>query len=267
MISFLYLLFWGLYVYIMSVQVASGFWIILWVLTGAVVSFIATVLFILLHFPYMKWTKVTNPYKYYITRSTSHWLVIFFMRLKIDVKGKENIPKDGLLCVFANHKSYADPFIVFEFMKRPTTFTPKMSVYKAPLIGLWLKYLGAFPIDRSSDRNTARAMVDAIKVIKQGMAMTIYPEGGIKDRNDEKMVAMRAGAYRVAMKAGADLLPVSIQGTTQIKHRAPWRISKINVVIHPVVRYEDIKEKTTAEVAELMFHQINNHLVQETKAD
>lgn len=267
MISFIYLLFWGLYVYMMSVQVASSFWIILWVLTGAVVSFIATVIFILLHFPFMKWTKVTNPYKYYITRSTSHWLVVFFMRLKINVKGKENIPKDGLVCVFANHKSYADPFIVFEFMNRPTTFTPKMSVYKAPLIGLWLKYLGAFPIDRSSDRNTARAMVDAIKVIKQGMAMTIFPEGGIKDRNDEKMVAMRAGAYRVAMKAGADLLPVSIQGTTQIKHRAPWRVSKINVVIHPVVHYEDIKEKTTTEVAELMFHRINNHLVQEIKAD
>lgn len=267
MISLLYLLFWGLYVSMMTIYVASGFWMILWFLTGAVVSFIVTVLFIIMHFPYMKRSKVTNRYKYYVTRSTSHWLIKFFMRLKIDVKGKENIPKEGMLCVFANHKSYADPFIVFEFMNRPTTFTPKMSVYKAPLIGLWLKYLGAFPIDRSSDRNTARAMVDAIKVIKEGMAMTIFPEGGIKDRHDEKMVAMRAGAYRVAMKAGADLLPVSIQGTTQIKHRAPWRISTINVVIHPVVRYEEIKEKTTAEVADLMFHKINNHLIQETKAN
>jgi len=262
MISFIYVVLWALFTYLMS-TVLGGYWIILWFILGAVASFLGTVLIILAHFPYMKYTKFSNKYKYYLSRSTSHWLIIFFMRLKIEIKGKEHIPNEGPLCVYANHKSYADPFIVFEFMRRPTTFTPKMSVYKAPLIGLWLKYLGAFPIDRSSDRNTARAMVDAIKVIKDGMAMAIFPEGGIKDRNDEKMVAMRAGAYRVAMKAGADLLPVSIQGTTLIKHRAPWRRTKIQVLIHPVVKYETIKEKTTSEVADFMFHIINDKLIQD----
>lgn len=266
MITLIYVILWALFTYFMS-TILSGYWIILWFLSGAVVSFLLTVLIILLHFPFFKWSKVNNRYKYYISRSTSHWLVFFYMRLKIDVTGLENIPKDGPLCVYANHKSYADPFIIFEIMKRPTTFTPKMSVYKAPLIGLWLKYLGAFPIDRSSDRNTARAMVDAIKVIKEGMAMAIFPEGGIKDRNDEKMVAMRAGAYRVAMKAGANLLPVSIQGSTLIKHRAPWRVTKIQVVIHPLVHYENIKEKTTSEVADMMFHIINQKLVNGSKAE
>ena len=264
MISILYVFFWAVYVYLFTSYIQDAwYFVILWVISGAIVSFIATVLFLLANFPVMKWTKYTNKYKYYLSRSTSEWLIFFFMRLKIDVEGKEHIPKDGPLCIYANHKSYADPFIVFHFMKRPTTFTPKMSVYKAPLIGLWLKYLGAFPIDRSSDRNTARAMVDAIKVIKEGMAMTIYPEGGIKDRDDVKMVAMRAGAYRVAMKAEANLLPVSIQGTTLIKHRAPWRITKIKVVIHPLVPYTSIKEKTTAEVADMMFHMINDRLENE----
>lgn len=263
MISAVYVILWALFVFLMSAYVLGGYYIILWVILGVAASFIATVLFIIAHFPYLKYTKVSNPYKYYLTRSTGHWLTVFFMRLRVSVEGKEHIPLDGQLCVYANHKSYADAFIVFEFMKRPTTFTPKMSVYKAPLIGLWLKYLGAFPIDRSSDRNTARAMVDAIKVIKDGMAMTIFPEGGIKDRNDEKMVAMRAGAYRVAMKAQANLLPVSIQGTTHIKYRAPFRSTKIYVKIHPVVLYEDIKEKTTSEVADLMFHKINQSLENE----
>lgn len=261
MISILYVLFWGLYTYLMTTYVLGGYYLILWFITGAVASFLLTVIVIILHFPFLKYSKVTNRYKNYVTRSTGHWLTFFFMRLNVVVEGKEHIPADGPLCIYANHKSYADPFIIFEFMKRPVTFTPKMSVYKAPMIGLWLKYIGAFPIDRSSDRNTARAMVDAIKVIKEGMAMTIFPEGGIKDRNDEKMVAMRAGAYRVAMKAGANLLPVSIQGNTLIKHRAPWRVTKINVTIHPLVPYESIKEKTTSEVADMMFNIINQKLV------
>lgn len=260
MIYALFLIIWGLYVYWMTTIVPSLYFIPVWIITGLVVSFLGTVILILLNFPIMKWTKVNNRYKYFITRSTSKWLVRFFMRLKINVHGKENIPHDGNLTIYANHKSYADAFIVFEFMKRPTTFTPKMSVYKAPLLGSWLKYLGAFPIDRSSDRNTARAMVEAIKVVKQGMAMTIFPEGGIKDRDDVKMVAMRAGAYRLAMKAGADLLPVSIMGSTEIKHRAPWRSTRIEVIIHPVVTYASVKEKTTTEVADLMLKIINGPL-------
>ncbi len=261
MISILFLLLIALFMYLMTLVVENLWFLPLWFFVGIIVAFFSIVIFIVIQFPIFKYTKFSNKYKYYVCRSTSHWLILFFMRLKIKVSGKENIPNTGLLTVFANHKSYADPFIIFDIMKRPTTFTPKMSVYKLPLVGTLLKYLGAFPIDRSSDRNTARAMVDAIKVIKDGMAMAIFPEGGIKDRNDEKMVAMRAGAYRVAMKAGADLLPVSIQNTTSIKHRAPFRSTKIIVVIHPVIHYEDVKHLTTLEVADKMFNIINNKLI------
>jgi len=260
MISILYVILWTLFVVLMYLLIPNLYLIPVWILLGIVVSFTLVVIFVLMNYPIMKYTKVNNKYKYFLTRSTSKWLVRFYMRLKINVIGIENIPSDGKLTIFANHKSYTDPFIVFEFMKRPTTFTPKMSVYKAPIIGPWLRYLGCFPIDRSSDRNTARAMIDAIKVIQTGMAMTIFPEGGIKDRDDEKMVAMRAGAYRVAMKAQADLLPVSIKGSTSVKYRAPFRTTKIDVLIHKVIKYEDVKHLKTQEIADMMFNIINNDL-------
>jgi 1-acyl-sn-glycerol-3-phosphate acyltransferase len=261
MISFLFVLFWILFTTLFSIYVNQSIgMIILWFVLGFIASFFAVIIVLLLHFPYMHYTKVTDRYKYYLSRSTSHWLIKFFMRLKITIIGKENIPKDGLLTVYANHKSYADPFIMFEIMKRPTTFTPKMGVYKLPLIHNWLNFLGAFPIDRSSDRNTAKAMVNAIKVVKQGMAMAIFPEGGIKDRDDERMVAMRAGAYRLAVKAGANLLPVSISGTSEIKKRAPFRSTKIRVLIHPLVEFEKIKHMNTTEIADMMFKIINTKL-------
>ncbi len=262
MISILYLLFWSGFIYLMHLLINPLYFLPLWFILGIPFSFIMVVLFLLLHFPFLKLSRLDNPYKYYLSRSTSHWLIVFFLRLKINIQGQENIPKGGVLTVYANHKSYVDPFIVFEFMNRPTTFTPKMSVYKAPLIGFWLKSLGAFPIDRSSDRNTARAMVDAIKVVKSGMAMAIFPEGGIKDRDDEKMVAMRAGAYRVAMKAEADLLPVSIIGTSLVKKRAPWRSTTIEVLIHPVVPYEKVSSMKTQDVADMMFKLINQPIEQ-----
>lgn len=263
MISLLFTIVWLLGTYFLTIWVGNLYLIPVWFVVSYVIAFLSAFIFLYLNLPIMKWTKVTNKYKTYASRCIATWMNHFVLRLKITVEGQENIPKEGPLTIYANHKSYTDPFILMEILNRPATFTPKMAVYKIPLIGKWLKYLGAFPIDRSSDRNTARAMVDAIKVVKSGMGMIIFPEGGIKDRFDEKMVAARAGAYRVTMKAGADMLPISLQGTTSVKHRAPFRSTKIKVVVHPVIRYQDVKHMPTSEIADMMFKIINNHLENE----
>lgn len=260
MVSILFVLTWLSSTYFLTIWIGNYYLIPVWLIVSYVIGFLSVVLFLFLNLPIMKYTKVNNKYKVYATRSIATFMNHFVMRLRISVQGAENVPKSGKLTIYANHKSYADPFIIMDVIKFPLTVTPKMAVYKIPLIGLWIKYLGAFPIDRSSDRNTARAMVDAIKVVKEGMGMLIFPEGGIKDRNAEKMVAMRAGAYRVAMKAGADMLPISMQNTTNIKYRAPFRSTHVKVVIHPVIKYEDVKNLPTSEIADRIFHIINDHL-------
>ena len=124
MISILFLLLIALFMYLMTLVVENLWFLPLWFFVGIIVAFFSIVIFIVIQFPIFKYTKFSNKYKYYVCRSTSHWLILFFMRLKIKVSGKENIPNTGLLTVFANHKSYADPFIIFDIMKRPTTFTP-----------------------------------------------------------------------------------------------------------------------------------------------
>ncbi|MBE0700326.1 MAG: 1-acyl-sn-glycerol-3-phosphate acyltransferase [Acholeplasmataceae bacterium] len=258
MISISFLIGWIGFTVMMSLLVASPYLIPLWIVLGYAVGFLVLTLVLLIHLPLMMMTKPDHRYKYYLTRSTAFWVNHFVLRLHLEHEGLENLPETGPLTLYANHKSYADPFIMLELFKRPMTFTPKMAVFKIFLVGQWLKSMACFPIDRGSDRNTARAMVDAIKTVKNGMAMLIFPEGGIKDRHDEKMVAMRAGAYRVAMKSGADLLPIRIMGTTEIKHRAPWRNTKIKVIVFPVVKYNDIRGLSTADVADMMFNMINN---------
>ncbi len=259
MVSLVFILSFLTSTFFLTIWVGNYYLIPVWIIVSYPIGIIGAFIFLFLNLPIMKRTEVTNKYKNYLSKSISFFMNHFVLRLRITVEGFENVPKGGILTIYANHKSYADPFLISEATKYPVAFTPKMGVYNIPLLGPWLKYLGSFPIDRSSDRNTARAMVDAIKVVKKGMGMVIFPEGGIKDRNDEKMVAMRAGAYRVAMKAGADMLPLSLQNTTNIKYRAPFRSTHVKVVIHPVVHYEDIKHLSTTEIADQMFHIINNH--------
>ncbi|MCD4826196.1 MAG: 1-acyl-sn-glycerol-3-phosphate acyltransferase [Acholeplasmataceae bacterium] len=238
----------------------SYYYILLWIIPGVILGLIFTVLFILVQIPLLTRTKLFNRYKIYLYRSVAYFLNRYIFRLRLEIVGRENIPKTGRLTVYANHKSYADPVVIMEAVTRPTSYTPKSGVYKYPFMHGMLRSIGAFPIDRSSDRNTARAMVEAIKVVKQGMAMVIFPEGGIKDRNDIKMVAMRAGAYRLGVKAEADMLPISIDGTTMIKHNLPFKRTKIKVTIHELIKYEDVKGLKTSDLADKVFHIINDSL-------
>jgi len=259
MISLFFIAFWIGFITLMTLVVDNYYLVPLWFLLGYPIAILLAILVVVIHLPVMMVISTTNPYKSYVTRSTARFANRFVLRLKIKITGIENVPKKGILTIYANHKSYADPFIILDIIRRPTTFTPKMSVYKTPFLGHWLKSIGAFPIDRKSDRNTARAMIEAIKEVKSGNAMMIFPEGGIKNRDEENMVAMRAGAYKVAIKAGADILPIRLIGTTEIKKRAPFRRTKIHVVISPVIPYASYKSETTAAVAERVFKVINQN--------
>ncbi len=258
MISVLFFIIWGAFATLMSLSIHLVYLIPVWIISGFLVAFIGTFIFITINiYTWFPLTKPDHKFKYYITRSIAIFLNTFILRIKIRVQGIEHIPATGRLTTYANHKSYADPIILDQVIKRPTTYASKTEIYKIPILKTWLKSIAAFPIDRGNTRNTARAMVDAIKVVRNGLNMAIFPEGGIKDRYDNKMVEMRAGAYKVALKAQADLLPITLINTTEIKNRAPWRKTIVDVIIHPIVHYEKIKDMSTSDIAQYMFNIIN----------
>lgn len=258
MMTFLYFLVTIGFTVGMYLKFPNVYLILPFLIGGLIVAFLFIILLIILMLPIMKNTSYTNKFKLYVTKSVSYLVNKVFLGIDIEIIGKENLTKDNILTAYANHKSYIDPLIIMAVAHRPIAFTPKTGVYKIPVINKWMKYLGSMPIDRSSNRNTAQNMVNAIKNVKNGLMLTIFPEGGIKTRDDEKMVDMRAGAYKIAMKAGADLLPITIIGVTNVKKRAPFRRTKVKVVVHKQVRYDDIKDMQTNEVADMMFKIIND---------
>lgn len=257
MFTAIFLLTWALFSSLMSVYVLGSYWIALWVILGFIIGFLMIILVMILHLAIMPFMSVTNRYKGYLSRSVATFLNHFILRVSVKVTNKHYIPKKGPLVIYANHKSKVDPFLILEIMNRPSAFTPKSDLYKIPLLGKWFDSIGCMKVTRNNDRETAKAMVKAIKDIKTGFALTVFPEGGIKDRVDESVKQMRAGAFKIALKSGADILPISLNGTPQVKKNAPFRRSKVKINIHPVIPYEEIKDLSTAEIAEMVMDIIN----------
>ncbi|MFA5692645.1 MAG: lysophospholipid acyltransferase family protein [Acholeplasmataceae bacterium] len=261
MFTILFLLSWALFSSLMSIYVLGSWYIILWVILGYFVGVIGIVLGIIFHtlttFP----LSINSKYKNYGFRSAAYALSRFVFNLKIIVTGLENVPREGPLVIYTNHKSYLDPLLVIENIKRPTAFTPKSSLYKIPILRMVLKTLGCMPVYRDDNRKTAKALIESIKNVKNGFSMIVFPEGGRKNRDTDEVSKSLPGAYKLASKANANILPISINGSANIQHNAPFRKTTIKLVIHDLIKYEDYKEMHTSEIAEIVTNKINEGII------
>src|SRR5690554_1468060 len=257
MFTSLFFISWILFSSLMSIYVLSNYWIILWIFLGYFVGITTVILVLIIHIYSFKFTSLMNKYKYYVFQSTAYFLSVYIFNLKIKIVGMENVPKDGKLVVYTNHKSYLDPVIAIQAINRPMSFTPKSTLYKIPILKDAMKQMHCMPVYRDDNRKTAKALVQTIKNIEQGFSMVVFPEGGRKNRDQDNIVATRTGAFQIAVKPKATILPMTIIGNSEIQHRAPFRRTKIDVIIHQPILYEDYQALKTSEIGDMVMEVIN----------
>ncbi|MDY0209890.1 MAG: 1-acyl-sn-glycerol-3-phosphate acyltransferase [Acholeplasma sp.] len=258
MISLIFIIVWFSVAGLLSGFSGLSLWFLpLWFVVGYMIAWISMILILILMLPYGKMTKVDNKFKHYFIRSIARFVSLFVLRLNIKILGKEKLPKKGGYVIYANHKSYADPFILYQIINRPTGMAAKKGIYKLSVIRNWMPLFGCIQIDRENNREAAKSILKGIEQIKKGMIMGIFPEGGIKDRQDEKMVAIKAGAYKLATKADAPIVPVTMIGASDVKHRAPFKTTQIKVIIHDPIFKEDYEALSTVELGEKVAELVN----------
>jgi len=129
--------------------------------------------------------------------------------LSLRLIGVENVPGDGPLLVASNHLSNADPIILEAAFPRPLFFLGKAELFRNPIFRWILRRFGGIPLERGTADLAALRRAGA--VLKQGIALGIYPEGV-----RSKTIALRKGlpgAGLIALQARAPVLPVAIYGT------------------------------------------------------
>ena len=258
MMSIIFLLGWAAFSSLMSIYVLGDYFIILWIFLGYFVAFIPIALALIFHIYAWQKLPLMNRFKYYGWQSLARFISVFIVNISIKVTGKENVPKDGRMVVYTNHKSYLDPVIAIQVINRPMAFTPKSSLYNIPIFKDGMKQMNCMPIYRDDTRKTAKALVQTIKNIEAGFSMVVFPEGGRKNRDQDKVVQTLPGAFQIAVKPKASILPMTIIGNSEIQHRAPFRRTKIKVVIHKPITYEMYKDLTTTEIGQMVMDVINS---------
>lgn len=125
---------------------------------------------------------------------------------------QERIPSEGPVIFAANHQSFWDVPLLATYVDRPVSFMAKEELFKVPVFGSIIRNLHAFPVRRgASDKS---AIKKALKILKSGECMAIFPEG-TRSKNG-KLGKVGAGVSLLASISKAAVVPVAIVGTRDI---------------------------------------------------
>ena len=112
--------------------------------------------------------------------------------------------------VVANHESYADIFLISCFpweMK----WLSKDTVFKIPFMGWMMQMAGDIKLIRGKRESAVEAIRQCRDRLAKKVSIMIFPEG---TRSHEwEMLPFKDGAFRLAIEAGAPILPIAVAGT------------------------------------------------------
>ncbi len=152
------------------------------------------------------------------------------------VIGAENMIEDGPCIIAANHCSYLDPPLVGVACKRAIHYLARKSLLDVPILGPILPELNVIPVDqKNADRS---ALIGAIRVVRNGGAVLIFPEGTRSP--DGKFQPAQPGIGMIVAKTGAPVVPVKISGSHEAFPRGSWcpRLGPVTVSIGKALSFD-----------------------------
>ncbi|PXY28047.1 lysophospholipid acyltransferase family protein [Prauserella muralis] len=150
------------------------------------------------------------------------------------VTGLENIPAEGGAILASNHLAVADSFFMPLRVPRRVTFPAKQEYFtekgvKGTLKKWFFTGVGQFPIDRSGGSAAQAALDTAIRLVREGHLLGIYPEGTRSP--DGRLYKGKTGVARIALEARAPVIPVAMVGTDKVNPIGSrmWRPRRLEI--------------------------------------
>jgi len=181
-----------------------------------------------------------KPRFYFVT--AINYFYIFWLRIacgvRVNVQGRENLPKEGAYVAIANHQSEWET-IYFQLLIQPQVVVLKQELLKIPFFGWALALLEPIALDRSQKRGALKVLLEQGKDrLSRGIPLLIFPQGTRLPAGEmgkwNKGGAMLAVSNQVPMVAIAHNAGRFWPGKSLIK--AP---GTIDVVISPAITTQD----------------------------
>ena len=142
------------------------------------------------------------------------WLIMKTILSPVKVTGLDKIDTSKPHVYAVNHASALDIPVLYVYLPFQFRIVFKKELLSYPIVGWHLKRSGQICIDQQNPAGSIGSIRAALKSLKGGMPLVIFPEGGRTP--DGQVKPFLPGAFFLAIKARVDVVPVALVGTYEL---------------------------------------------------
>lgn len=150
---------------------------------------------------------------------------------RISILGEETLRKHPVAVYACNHLSYMDTPAVFASMPFQFRIVARHDLWKMPFIGWHLRRSGQVPVNVDNPRASISSLSSAVRTLKSGMPLFIFPEGG-RTESGHLNTFLNGPAF-MAIRARVPIVPMALVGTYELLpiHTAEFYPVPITLVV------------------------------------
>ena len=138
--------------------------------------------------------------------------------VRVRVKGLEVVDFTRNYVYVSNHASMFDIPAILSAIPDQIRIVYKKELHWIPIFGWGLKFGSYIAIDRSRGADAMKSLEEAIGKIQDGASVLLYAEG--TRTQDGKLQPFKRGAFNLAVKAGAPVVPLTVNGSFGILRKS-----------------------------------------------
>jgi 1-acyl-sn-glycerol-3-phosphate acyltransferase len=135
---------------------------------------------------------------------------VFCAGARVEVIGLENVQAPAPTVYASNHTSYMDTPVIFASLPFQFRILAKKELWSLPFIGWYLDRSGQLPIDTENPRSTLSSLGAAVRTLRAGLSVFVFPEGARTP--DGNLQTFLSGAAYLAIRAQVPVVPIALIG-------------------------------------------------------
>lgn len=188
-------------------------------------------------------------------------LIIKVAKVKINAKGIEKFPEDTRVMLVCNHQHDFDPAVILSvFPEAKLGFIGKKEIYTLfPFISKAMHRINSLLIDRENDREAAKTIINAIKLIKDDKAsIALFPEGYVSKSCE--LLPFRNGSLKIATKAKVPIVVCAINNTRALPKNIFRRKTTVEFRLLDIIYPEQFEGMNTVAIGDIIHNKMEEAL-------
>ena len=181
-------------------------------------------------------------------------------KIKTVATGLENLPKEGGYMMYPNHQGKYDVLGIMYTHKEPCSFVMDKRKSHTILVREFCDLVQAKRLEKDNPRQGITIINEVSKDVAAGKKYILFPEGGYKFNNKNKVCDFKAGSFKIALKSKAPIIPIALIDSYKVFNSFP--IGPITTYVHYLkpITYEEYKDMKTTDIAALVKQRIQEKI-------